>query len=1004
MKMKPSVLEVATAGYVPVLVVLSLSVLLLVSPLASPLSAQNFIYHGGDSDPRNFDDRPRDLSPVAPSPQQLSALDSLRGRLPAAAATFDPYTGATRTLYNPAGTLTGPQEGDAQDLALAFVKGNRSLLGLGPADLREWEVTDSVVSSVTGVTHLYLRQLHAGLPVYNAQLQVNITADGRILSVNNAFVPELGQRTAKVAPGLGAQNAVMRAAQHLGIQLPGQPLAVLETSPGPEQRTVVAGNGLSLEPIEAELMWLPLGRDVELVWNFQIQTLEEDHWLDINVSATTGNVRTRFDWTSDAEYRVYAQPTESPIHTTPLPPADARTLEVNPHLSATNASPLGWHDTGSTAFTITRGNNVHAYEDRDANNAPPATEVDCGDGLSCDFPIDLTQPPSAYIEASITNLFYWNNIIHDVQYQYGFDEAAGNFQVNNFGNGGAGGDDVRAEGQDGIGNCNANFGTPTDGNRPRMQMFTCSNTNPPRDGDLDAGVITHEYGHGISNRQVGGPNNVSCLNNTQQPGEGWSDWLALAYTAEVGDQGTDPRGVGSYLFGLAPTGTIRPQQYSTDPAINNYTYESIGGLSVPHGVGSVWAQAIWEVYWALVDTHGFDPDIYNATGGAGNQRAMLYVNEGFKNTACSPTFLDTRDGIIQAAASLFGGEDVCLLWQTFAAFGLGSDAATGGPSTRSATNGFQIPSGVCTGCTNPPAAPTGLVATTPVDFTIALSWNAVTGATSYKVLRSTTSGGPYTLIATVTTTSFTDTPLPAGEEFFYVVQASDDTQTMCMSGNSNEASAVVTGAPPPCTPGTVLYSNDFEGQSGLSDWTRGTFDGSSTADWQGVQSCDASSGTNIFRFGGSNCNNKHGSDDFIFAQPNGVSGISVPAGSETTRLFFDHRYRFETGFDGGTLTLSLDGIDYTVVPSGAITGANYDGNIANGCEPAGTAGVPVYTGTQDPFVSTTVDLDAVCDLITGGTAGCAGQTLFLGFTGISDCRRNERGWFLDDVTVTACVP
>jgi hypothetical protein len=58
-----------------------------------------------------------------------------------------------------------------------------------------------------------------------------------------------------------------------------------------------------------------------------------------------------------------------------------------------------------------------------------------------------------------------------VQYQYGFDEAAGNFQEDNFGLGGAGSDSVNAEAQDGSGTNNANFATPTDGGNPRMQMF-----------------------------------------------------------------------------------------------------------------------------------------------------------------------------------------------------------------------------------------------------------------------------------------------------------------------------------------------------------------------------------------------------------------------------------------------------------------------------------------------------------------------------------------------------
>src|SRR3546814_11620242 len=53
---------------------------------------------------------------------------------------------------------------------------------------------------------------------------------------------------------------------------------------------------------------------------------------------------------------------------------------------------------------------------------------------------------------------------------------------------------------------------------------------------------------------------------------------------------------------------------------------------------SVWAQAAWEVYWKLVDQWGFSANLYDAAGGAGNHRMMLYVNEGLKNTACNPTF------------------------------------------------------------------------------------------------------------------------------------------------------------------------------------------------------------------------------------------------------------------------------------------------------------------------------------------------------------------------------
>ena len=105
----------------------------------------------------------------------------------------------------------------------------------------------------------------------------------------------------------------------------------------------------------------------------------------------------------------------------------------------------------------------------------------------------------------------------------------------------------------------------------------------------------------------------------------------------------------------------------------------------------MWAQGIWEVYWALVDKYGFDPDLYDSSGGSGNQRALLYVNEGLKNTACGPTFLDARDGILDAAISINGFQDVCLLWRAFAEYGMGTNASTPGPGATTATNGFQVP-------------------------------------------------------------------------------------------------------------------------------------------------------------------------------------------------------------------------------------------------------------------------------------------------------------------------
>lgn len=667
-------------------------------------------------------------SEVTPSPAQRRAEGMLRRSISDLVVSYERTSGVARKLHSHSGYLTAGRAGDPLEIALDFMDAQRELLGLHSDDLADYELTDRVFSRVTGATHFYFGQRHEGLPVLGAQLHANINRDGRVLSLNNSFSPGLAQAAKARRQVLGASQAVEAAAHHLGFEV--APAKVLRAAVGPQRVTRLSQPLVSQREITAQLAWLPLpAGQVRLVWNFEIHTLDDRHVYDFTVDAQTGKVWTRFDLVTattfegkgSPTYKVYEQPVESPQHTTPVPPTDARSFAVGP--ADVGASPLGWHSTGgANNYTILRGNNVHAFEDRDGNSQPPSSEPSCGAALSCNFPLNLNADPVNSISAAAANLFYWNNVVHDIQYQYGFDEAAGNFQVNNFGNGGLGNDDVRALVQhtaSGGPTCNAFFEFTRDGTRPRMRMYVCDSAVPSRDGSFDNGVIVHEYGHGISSRQVGGPSQHLCLLNPQHGGEGWSDFFALVYTAEPGDLGTDPRGIGSYLFGLPEDGTIRELPYSTDPAINNWTYESIQGQTNQHVRGSRWAQALWEVYWALVDEHGFDSDLYDATAGFGNHRTLLYVNEGLKNTICSPSFLDARDGIIQAVADNFGGEDYCRVWEAFAGFGLGVDATTAGPQTTDVTNGFAIP----TSCTNQPPVTVDDVFTGYWNQPLTILWN-----------------------------------------------------------------------------------------------------------------------------------------------------------------------------------------------------------------------------------------------------------------------------------------
>jgi len=305
---------------------------------------------------------------------------------------------------------------------------------------------------------------------------------------------------------------------------------------------------------------------------------------------------------------------------------------------------------------------------------------------------------------------------------YGIDEASGNFQENNYGNGGAGSDSVNADAQDGSGTNNANFGTPPDGQNPRMQMFLF--TNPTRDGDLDNVIIAHEYGHGISTRLVGGPSSNN-LGGSEQMGEGWSDWFGLVMTIRPGDDRNTARGVGTYAIGQPTTGAgIRPTRYSTDLAVNGTTYSNVPSLVVPHGVGYGFATILWDMTWDLIDLEGFDSNQYTGTGG--NNIAMALVTEGLKNTANNPGYVSGRDGILQADQDLYGGQYNCLIWDAFARRGVGVDAVENTNGGTNSTNDQTV--SFTSGCSGPP--PPATCNSTVASFPYAESFENTLGAWS----------------------------------------------------------------------------------------------------------------------------------------------------------------------------------------------------------------------------------------------------------------------------------
>jgi len=128
------------------------------------------------------------------------------------------------------------------------------------------------------------------------------------------------------------------------------------------------------------------------------------------------------------------------------------------------------------AATQTAGNNIDAYADLAAPDGFGAGDLRASTNapLAFDYAYDLNQAPGVSADqtkAAVTQLFYTTNFLHDWFYDSGFNELSGNAQSNNFGRGGLGGDELRAEADDYNGFNNANMLTPADGGHPRLQMF-----------------------------------------------------------------------------------------------------------------------------------------------------------------------------------------------------------------------------------------------------------------------------------------------------------------------------------------------------------------------------------------------------------------------------------------------------------------------------------------------------------------------------------------------------
>jgi extracellular elastinolytic metalloproteinase len=580
-------------------------------------------------------------------------------------------TGVTGDLRVLAMTPRFPVPGHATDpvvVAQDFLATHHDLFQLDAADASEFVVTRVDSDRAGDIRHVTLQRVFDGIPVFQGAIGVHMDGGNGVFRVVGDDSYHIAAPTNRMM--LNPSEAALAAVRALGLTIS----PVLAESD--VQHTVFNAAG-TLDPIHVDqkIVHVAPGDD-RFAYQATVSWLDDQKQQQYQlalIDAETGSLLANYSLVNTFTGRVFNVGAQTTADMT----TDTRTVvsfDGNPAFS-----PQGW--VGTARKTV--GNNAIAATDLNGNNTVGTNETQptADANNSFDFPFDPRQAASNFKAAAVANAFFLVNDHHDRTYALGFTEAAGNFQTSNFNKGGKQNDPVNVDAQDGSGTNNANFATPPDGQKPRMQMFlfnldnsTISNGTGTEDGDFDPTVVYHENTHGLSNRLVGN-GATTCLRNLQSGGmgEGWSDFMAATFL--------DNPVIGAYVTGNATVG-IRQFSMANSP----FTYNDIknGTLNEVHKVGELWAATLW--------------DVRNGVGGVGGVGAATIeqlVVSGMKLTPCNPSMLNARDAILQADANINGGANRCAIFRAFANRLMGTGASS--PSDTS-TTAIVTSSAVPAGC------------------------------------------------------------------------------------------------------------------------------------------------------------------------------------------------------------------------------------------------------------------------------------------------------------------
>ena len=195
---------------------------------------------------------------------------------------------------------------------------------------------------------------------------------------------------------------------------------------------------------------------------------------------------------------------------------------------------------------------------------------------------------------------------------------------------------------------------------PNASMAKNSTVNNMIDADLDADIVFHEYGHGLTWRMIGSMSGPLA----GAIGEGASDTVAFLINGD--DQVAEYSGGG---VGIRRHGYVN----------YNLTYSSVTGAEV-HNDGEIYAAAMWRLF----ELNGLD-----------GQTVLALFVDGMNYTPATPLFEDMRDGMLVSALS--DAAQDCRIWTAFAQLGIGegSSSVVTGSASATVVQSFTVPAGVC---------------------------------------------------------------------------------------------------------------------------------------------------------------------------------------------------------------------------------------------------------------------------------------------------------------------